>query len=613
MLQRLASAVARRRLRIFPAQGEGGLRGDAVLLPPVTDGLGDAHAHRALLRYRTLFAATAYRLGLVAPAEAVPPLAWAHTVLVAPLVTRALVEDLPGAGEAWYALRPLLLAQWRRSPWPRGASRALGVAVEHALGGAVADALAALSEPERRDAERVLAAHGDDAETLALREDLARALPSVAQARSGAVLAAWGLVQAGALAAASTPPGEASAEATPRGGSERRAPPREQLRVRQLDGAPEDENPLVHSFEKVHTVEAYKGGRKRADGDDDLAEHGDALDELDLDEVTRGGPPARSVYRADVLELEGVGALADAGPGEGVPYDEWDVAAHAYRRGYCTLREEPPPRAATPEQTAAQLASARGEHRHVRRGLEREFARLFDPPRWRPRSADGPEVDLDALVDRHGALRAGTTGPERLYVAHRRAPPSLAVLFLLDRSLSADGWIAGRRVLDVGRAALVALGDVLEPWAAHTALWAFHSHTRRDCRVTVLKPFATPWPVAHGRLAALEAEGYTRIGPALRHATTAISRMPVRRKLVFLLSDGKPTDYDRYEGRYGVADVARAVGEARDVGVTVFGLVFDDRRRSHQVDLFGRRGFQVVQRPIDLVTAAALVCAETVA
>ena len=29
-----------------------------------------------------------------------------------------------------------------------------------------------------------------------------------------------------------------------------------------------DENPLTHSFEKVHTAEEYKGGRKAADGDD---------------------------------------------------------------------------------------------------------------------------------------------------------------------------------------------------------------------------------------------------------------------------------------------------------------------------------------------------------
>ena len=43
---------------------------------------------------------------------------------------------------------------------------------------------------------------------------------------------------------------------------------------------PDEVNPLVHSFEKVHTAEEYQGGRKAVDGSDEMASHGEALDEL---------------------------------------------------------------------------------------------------------------------------------------------------------------------------------------------------------------------------------------------------------------------------------------------------------------------------------------------
>ena len=160
-----------------------------------------------------------------------------------------------------------------------------------------------------------------------------------------------------------------------------------------------------------------------------------------------------------------------------------------------------------------------------------------------------------------------------------------------------------QRVLDVGTSALVALGDALEHVASRTAVIGFASYTRRDCRLAILKDFDAPWAAAHARLAALEPSGYTRIGPAVRHVTALLDRQPARRKLLVLLSDGKPTDYDRYEGRYGVADVHRAVDEADRQGVHVFAVALDQRARQHLPKMFGAGGFAVVTRPRDLVTA----------
>jgi nitric oxide reductase NorD protein len=168
-------------------------------------------------------------------------------------------------------------------------------------------------------------------------------------------------------------------------------------------------------------------------------------------------------------------------------------------------------------------------------------------------------------------------------------------------------------VLDVATGALVALGEGLDHVAASTAILAFHSHTRRDCRVALVKDFDTAWPAAHARLAALEPVGFTRIGPAMRHATAVLARAPARRRLLVLLSDGKPTDYDRYEGRYGLADVRRSVAEAGELGIHAFGLALDARAGAHLPGMFGRGGFAVVSRPPDLVAALGRLYRERLA
>ena len=53
------------------------------------------------------------------------------------------------------------------------------------------------------------------------------------------------------------------------------------------------------------------------------------------------------------------------------------------------------------------------------------------------------------------------------------------------------------------------------------------------------------------------------------------------------MSDGKPTDYDRYEGRYGVADVRQAVHEAQQRSVHLFALAVDAEARFYLPRMFG--------------------------
>src|SRR3546814_8202025 len=97
----------------------------------------------------------------------------------------------------------------------------------------------------------------------------------------------------------------------------------------------------------------------------------------------------------------------------------------------------------------------------------------------------------------------------------------------------------------------LALSAVGDPFA----LYGFSSLRRQQVRMLELKTFRQRYgDETRGRIQALRPGYYTRMGAALRQATRLLAAVPSRRKLLLLVTDGKPNDLDRYEGRYGVDD-----------------------------------------------------------
>ncbi|HEX5276361.1 MAG TPA: VWA domain-containing protein, partial [Fluviicoccus sp.] len=98
-----------------------------------------------------------------------------------------------------------------------------------------------------------------------------------------------------------------------------------------------------------------------------------------------------------------------------------------------------------------------------------------------------------------------------------------------------------------------------------------------------------------GRIAAIKPGFYTRMGAAIRHSTTILKEQPAERRLLLVLTDGKPNDVDHYEGRYGIEDTRHAVRAAREAGLTVFCVTIDRDAADYLPHLFGGQGFVVVK------------------
>jgi nitric oxide reductase NorD protein len=129
-------------------------------------------------------------------------------------------------------------------------------------------------------------------------------------------------------------------------------------------------------------------------------------------------------------------------------------------------------------------------------------------------------------------------------------------------------------------------------------VFTFSGQGPRAVRVLTVKDFdEAPRTTARRRIAALEPDGYTRVGAAVRHASAVLGRESARHRLLLLLSDGKPNDVDEYAGRYGIEDTRQAVAEARLQGLLPFCLTVDREAPAYLPAIFGPRGFAVLSRP----------------
>lgn len=567
----------------------GGVRGDVLFLPRYVD-LASASLNQAALVVRVVWGCSTRALRLHRPARGDVLLA---SALAAPRIRAHVLEEAP----ALAGLLPRLERAVREArPVPDQddpTAQAIEATVRLALQGEPDGAL-----PPAAWSWAKAALAGQTAPLPARPTRWMRARPPLP------AVVLWGELQPplASLTAAKDAKGDADGLSS---GSEQQKKTVTQLERMEEPPSQLNENPLVHSFEKVHTLETYKGGSKRIDGDDELSAHQKALDELDLRQVVRSHQRARSVYRADVLLDAGVGDLEgdEHGPAEAL-YDEWDEAQHQWRKQWCRLTTRVVP---VSEEAPAQLASLRGRMARTTTGLRAVFEQLEASRAWRLRQRNGTDVDVDAVVNRYGALKAGHCSEDRLYATRRRHTRDTAVLVLLDASLSTDAWVANRRVLDVEKEAVIALGDALDGLFDEVAVAAFCSQSRRDCRFLVAKGFKESWAVGAPRVVSLEPGGFTRIGPAIRHATAELAKCGARQKLLLLVSDGKPSDVDRYEGRYGVADVHRAVLDAQGSGVVTHALAVDPAAKAWLPSMFGHGRASVVARPEELVTVLATV------
>jgi len=283
-------------------------------------------------------------------------------------------------------------------------------------------------------------------------------------------------------------------------------------------------------------------------------------------------------------------------------YPEWDSSAGVERPAWTSLRDHAPrmrdPGAAEPGEATLRAQIARLVRARVVGRTERQ-----------PPQQDGEELDLDAVIKASVARRGGLPLDGRLYRDRRPRARDLATLIIVDVSQSTAAVDAsGQSVLAAERAAVGALASALEASGDCYALRAFASAGRDDVRLTRLKDFAEPFTdKVLARLAGLSPGLSTRLGAALRHAGAELAPQRTTRKMLFVLTDGEPSDIDVTHPQELVEDARRACRSLRQCGIDVFGIVMDPAGVGSASTIFGRHNTIHVRKLQDLPAKLANV------
>ena len=295
------------------------------------------------------------------------------------------------------------------------------------------------------------------------------------------------------------------------------------------------------------------------------------------------------------LDLDLPSAEYDDTPlGEGILLPEWDFRKQLLQKDYCRIQ----PMVAR-DTESGELPT---HLRRTARRLRGQFEGLVQQRAWFRGEQDGTEIDMDAYLTFITDRAKGHTSQGGLYRDFRRGNRDLACLLLADLSLSTDAAVNNvAKVIDVIRDSLYLFSEALGATGDRFSLYGFSSRKRDHVRFHTLKSFEENYNArVRGRIEAIKPGYYTRMGAAIRHSTQLLIKQPATRQLLLILTDGKPNDLDRYEGRYGIEDTRMALMEARREGLYPFCVTIDKEASGYLPHLFGPGNFVVIRRPEEL-------------
>jgi uncharacterized protein YegL len=279
-------------------------------------------------------------------------------------------------------------------------------------------------------------------------------------------------------------------------------------------------------------------------------------------------------------------------------YPEWDTSSQTYRPDWVSVHES-----LHPSGDPTQIDRLLTKHAALAKRLQRLLDLLKPQSRQRIRyQEEGSELDLDVALRSVIDWRVGAQPDPRILMRHQPNDRSIAVLVLLDVSESLNDTVPGtlQTRLALSQEAVALLAWAVDQLGDPLALACFHSNTRHDVRYQHIKGFGEPWGDApKARLAVLKAGYSTRMGAALRHAAHYLGAQKADKKLLLVLTDGRPSDIDVQDDNLLIADAHQAVQELAQQAIHTHCISLDPQADAYVHSIFGHHA-TVVDRVAQL-------------
>jgi hypothetical protein len=282
-----------------------------------------------------------------------------------------------------------------------------------------------------------------------------------------------------------------------------------------------------------------------------------------------------------------------------VQYPEWDYRLGLLRAPWCTVFERTSQRHSD-SGTLPRRSSLAKLKLPAHASLTRS-ARLR-------RQAEGEELDLDAAIEHTIDRRRGHSPEHRVFIrpGTKQQPMSLLLLFDLSASSGEPVGASGLSILDIEKDAALMLAHAAIDAGHRIAVHGFASNTRECVNYYRLLDFGAPLDEARETaIRAAEPRYSTRMGAAIRHATTLVSSETADRRAIVVITDGAPSDIDVYDAQYLVHDAQAAATDARRAGIMTGGIAVDAGSADYMRRIVGREHCRTVSDPHALSTQLA--------
>jgi nitric oxide reductase activation protein len=322
------------------------------------------------------------------------------------------------------------------------------------------------------------------------------------------------------------------------------------------------------------------------------AESGDQRDGGKQQEITgvgdTSGAAARAAGRSDDPKQ-------NTGTSEkGVAYPEWDYRESRYKRNWSWVQEKK-----LAESNITETNRLMNQYGAALKRLKRAI-QAQKPTRLAPllRQLDGDDMDLNAVVSYIVEKQAGRSPKPAIYRRREMRQREIAVTLLADMSTSIMQHLpeGGGRLVDRVRAGVLLFAESMEEVGDAYSIAGFCSKYRDNVSYYTIKDFEQP--LSHdirSQIGGMSGRLATRMGAAIRHATACFEGIESRRRLLLILSDGRPEDYDDGgDRRYLHEDTRMAVKEAVAKGVHPFCITVDTMANQYLPQIFGRGHYLVL-------------------
>ncbi|HSQ02978.1 MAG TPA: hypothetical protein VLN59_03010, partial [Burkholderiales bacterium] len=357
---------------------------------------------------------------------------------------------------------------------------------------------------------------------------------------------------------------------------------------------------LAHPQEEEESQQNQSGGEQREQPQEQGEETGEAAQNAEAGDQQDGGKRQETLGYGDSSGASTQSMRrTDNQPGKGtsdkgIPYPEWDYRESRYKRNWSWVQEKK-----LGESNMSETVRLMNQYSHALRRLKKAI-QAQKPTRMAPRlqQLDGDDMDLNAVVSYVAEKQAGRSPKPAIYRRREMRQREVAVTLLADMSTSIMQHLpeGGGRLVDRVRAGVLLFAESMEEVGDSYSIAGFCSKYRDNVSYYAIKGFDEPLSEGvRAQIGGMSGRLATRMGAAIRHATRSFEHIESRRRLLLILSAGRPEDYDDGgDRRYLHEDTRMAVKEAVAKGVHPFCITVDTMANQYLPQIFGKGHYLVL-------------------